>query len=83
MSIKPSQGLSAEYASKRLLEEGPNDLAQSQRRTLRDISVEVLREPMFFLLIIAGAIYFLMGDIKDAVTLMAFVVIIIAITIFQ
>ncbi len=41
---------------------GPNELCVSPRRTVRDIAWEVVREPMFLLLLGAGAIGLAMGD---------------------
>lgn len=76
-------GLSPEIALQRLHEDGPNELGVSQRRTLRDIIVDVMREPMFLLLIGAGALYLLMGDAHEAMILLGFVSIIITITILQ
>ena len=76
-------GLDSDSALKRLREEGPNELGISQRRTLPDILIEVLREPMFLLLLGAGAIYFAMGDSGEALILLAFVFIIMGITAFQ
>ncbi|MCE2860436.1 MAG: cation-translocating P-type ATPase [Oxalobacteraceae bacterium] len=77
------RGLDADLARKRLDEEGPNELGLSQRRTLRDILLDVLREPMFLLLLGAGAIYFAMGDSHEALILLAFVFIIMGMTAFQ
>ncbi len=76
-------GLDTQTALRRLREEGPNELGISQRRTLPDILIEVLREPMFLLLLGAGAIYFAMGDSGEALILMTFVFIIMGITAFQ
>jgi Ca2+-transporting ATPase len=77
------RGLDADVAQRRLHEEGPNELGLSQRRTLRDILFEVFREPMFLLLLGAGAIYLAMGDSGEALILLAFVFIIMGMTIFQ
>jgi len=76
-------GLSAGEAARRLLDQGPNDLGLSQRRTLRDIAWEVLREPMFLLLLGAGAIYLVMGDAHEALVLLGFVVLIMGVTVLQ
>ncbi len=76
-------GLSAQIAAQRLLSEGPNELGVSQRRALAEIVLEVLREPMFLLLLAAGGIYLLMGDRSEALTLLGFVVVIIGITVLQ
>lgn len=77
------RGLDPALASARLRDEGPNELGQSQRRTLRDIAWEVLREPMFGLLLGAGAIYLAMGDRREALILLGFVFIIMGITALQ
>lgn len=54
-------GLDPALAAARLRDEGPNELGLSQRRTPRDIAWEVMREPMFGLLLGAGAIYLAMA----------------------
>ena len=77
------RGLDNQFARRRLHEEGPNELGMSQRRTLLDILLEVLREPMFLLLLGAGAIYFAMGDSHEALILLTFVFIIMGMTAFQ
>lgn len=77
------QGLTAQAAALRLEEDGPNELGTDQRRTLLDIAGEVIREPMFLLLLGAGAIYLAMGDTHEAFILLGFVVIIMAVTILQ
>ena len=76
-------GLDPSLAAARLRDEGPNELGLSQRRTLRDIAWEVLREPMFGLLLGAGAIYLAMGDTREALILLGFVFIIMGITALQ
>ncbi len=83
MSTQPTQGLDQATAAQRLREEGPNELGVSQRRTLRDIAWEVVREPMFLLLLGAGTIYLVMGDTREALILLGFVMIIMAITALQ
>jgi P-type Ca2+ transporter type 2C len=76
-------GLSHEAAAARLAAEGPNELGADQRRTLLAIAGEVAREPMFLLLLGAGAIYLAMGDAHEAAILLGFVVIIMVVTILQ
>jgi P-type Ca2+ transporter type 2C len=83
MTASLPRGLDADLARKRLHEEGPNELGLSQRRTVLDILLEVLREPMFLLLLGAGAIYFAMGDSQEALILLTFVFIIMGMTAFQ
>lgn len=79
----PSTGLDPAVAAQRLREESPNELGISQRRTLRDMAWDVVREPMFLLLLGAGGIYLAMGDAHEALILLGFVVIIMTITVLQ
>jgi Ca2+-transporting ATPase len=77
------EGLSREQAAARLLRDGPNALEVQQERTLLILLIEVLREPMFLLLIVAGGLYLVMGDLNEALILVGFVVIIIGVTVLQ
>ena len=79
----PLLGLSDENAAKRLLEEGSNDFGLRQRRTLMAVIRDVLFEPMFLLLLAAGAIYLLTGDPNEAMVLLGFVLVIMGMTVFQ
>ena len=76
-------GLSAEEAARRLLAHGPNDTGQNQTRTLPGIVRDVLREPMFLLLLGAGTVYLAMGDTHEALVLLGFVVLIMGLTVLQ
>lgn len=76
-------GLSPLDATERLRLEGPNELVSPLNRSLHDIALEVLREPMFLLLIAGGAIYLLLGDIHEALVLLSSVSVILIITIYQ
>src|ERR1044071_3485114 len=78
-----STGLSSAEVQARLEEEGYNELPSSgQRRTL-DIAIEVVREPMFLLLIASAAVYLALGNLREALVLAVSVLVIIGITIFQ
>ena len=76
-------GLSQAKAQALLRTEGPNELPATSQRNIRTIALEVLREPMFLLLVSAGAIYLLLGDASDALMLLGFVFVIMGITIYQ
>jgi len=76
-------GLSEEEARARLHREGYNELPQHRRRTLPRIILEVMREPMFQLLIAAGVIYLALGDLGEALMLLGFVAITVTISIVQ
>jgi len=77
------QGLTASEAQARLKAEGFNELPRSGRRTILRLVLEVLREPMLLLLLAGGLIYFVLGDLGEAVLLLAFASISIVITIVQ
>jgi len=66
-------GLTGREAAERLAADGPNELPGGKRRSILSVVLDVLREPMLVLLLAAGAIYLLLGDIHDALILLAFV----------
>ena len=76
-------GLSASQARDRLAEGGANELPRPNRRTPLRITLEVLREPMFAMLLAAGVIYLLLGDRTEALILLGFAGLSILITIVQ
>lgn len=76
-------GLAPGEAADRLRRDGPNELGASRRRTLAGIAGEVVREPMFLLLLGAGGLYAVMGELQEALVLLGFVVIIMAVTVLQ
>lgn len=80
---KPPRGLSHADAARRLKEEGANILPSEKPRNVVVIAVEVVREPMFLLLLAAVGIYFLLGDLAEALSLLAAVFGIIGITFYQ
>ena len=75
--------LSDTEAAARLQRDGYNELPSAQPRSLVAIAVEVVREPMFLLLIASGAVYLLLGDPEEAVALLAAVFLVIGITLYQ
>jgi Ca2+-transporting ATPase len=77
------KGLSDAEASQRLRTEGYNELPQARQRTIPRIAIEILKEPMFGLLIGSGAIYFLLGDLEEALLLLIFATISVGIAIVQ
>ena len=77
------QGLSEAQATARLAEEGPNELPSSRRRGTLAIAFEVVKEPMFLLLVACGVVYLLLGEPKEALMLLGFVFVIMGITIVQ
>jgi Ca2+-transporting ATPase len=76
-------GLSGAEAARRLAADGPNALPGGQRRTLMAIAGETLREPMFLLLLVAGTLYLVFGDLEEGLSLFAFVVVTLGLTLYQ
>ena len=77
------EGLSAAVAAERLRLEGPNELPAAKPKSLFKIAADVLREPMLLLLVAAGAVYLLLGDVEEAMALAASVLVVIGITLYQ
>ena len=82
-SFAPIHGLSEAEAQARLKTEGYNELPRSDRRTPFRIVIEVLREPMLALLIGGGAVYLALGDLQEALILLAFAMMSVVITVVQ
>ena len=76
-------GLSEAEARARLAREGRNELPSARPRSLFAIAAGVFREPMFLLLVACGAVYLLLGDVHEALMLLAFVFIVMGITLAQ
>ncbi len=76
-------GLSAAVAADRLKRDGYNELPSPDRRGFSRIVWEVMRQPMFALLIGGGIVYLLLGDRIEAVLLLAFACLSVLITIVQ
>ncbi len=83
MNVENLQGLSHEEAALRLQRDGPNQLPKANRRNLLRIFLDVLREPMFALLLGGGLIYWLLGDTTEALLLLVFASISVSITLVQ
>lgn len=78
-----SGGLSSAEAASLLKQYGPNLLPGSRPKTFFSIVIGVVREPMFLMLLAAGTIYLVLGDRAEALFLLAFVFIVIGITLVQ
>ena len=76
-------GLNSSEAEGRLKREGYNELPKAGRRSYLRIVRDVLREPMFILLLVASGLYLILGDLKEAIALVLFAVASIVITVVQ
>ena len=75
--------LSEIKAQKKLESLGYNELPTSRSKNILKIALEVVKEPMFILLIICGSIYFVLGDYSEGGILLSWVFIIILMTFYQ
>ena len=76
-------GLSDAEAKHRLAEFGPNALSGSEHKPLHRIVFKVLAEPMFLMLLVAGALYLALGDRAEAAFLLGMIFAVIGLTLFQ
>jgi Ca2+-transporting ATPase len=85
MSTPPidDPGLSAAEAAHRLAEDGPNALPGDGGRRWYHIVRETVRDPMFSLLLAAAALYLLLGDLQESLSLALMVLVVIGLTLYQ
>ena len=79
----PNPGLSEAEAARRLAAEGPNTLPHGHRRGLWRILREVFSEPLIDLLVLAALLYLVLGELRDGLLLVASVLVIIGIDLYQ
>lgn len=77
------EGLTSAEAARRLAAEGRNVLASTPHRGALGALWEVLREPMFLLLLAGVVIYLLLGDTREALILAVSMAVMIVITVAQ
>lgn len=82
-SVENIKGISEKEAAKRLREEGYNELSFQRKRHAITIFIHVILEPMLLLLIGAGLIYLFIGNERDALMLLFFVIVVVGITFYQ
>ena len=80
--IEP-QGLRREEALERLAQHGPNELPAAHQRSLQRRLLDLLRQPMFALLVAATLLYLLLGDLTEGLTLAVFVLAVLVLTFWQ
>lgn len=81
--VKLIKGLSENEVKEKLSKEGYNELPSSKRKNIFTIIFEVMKEPMFLLLVACGVLYCILGDLQEALMLLGFVGVIIGITVYQ
>ena len=76
-------GLSDYEAKERLQKYGFNELETEKKHTFLGVIKEVMTEPMFIFLLVCGIVYFLIGDINEGLMILASVIFMIGLTIYQ
>jgi P-type Ca2+ transporter type 2C len=76
-------GLTTAEAAARLKTDGPNALPHAKPRSLVQVILNVLREPMLALLLAGGVVYLALGSRAEAIILLAFACMSITITVVQ
>ena len=82
-NINDLQGMTDQEVMEHLALDGYNELPHTKKRTVFHILFEVIREPMFLLLIACGVLYMILGDVEEAIMLLGFVFVVIGITLYQ
>ncbi len=62
---------------------GLNELAYSKQKSIIKIFVEIMREPMFILLVSSATLYIFLGEYKEGLILLSATILVIFITFFQ
>ena len=81
--LNTAQGLTTAQAQVRLAADGPNEVAQATRRSVWRRLADMLRQPMFALLVAAALLYMLLGDLTEGLTLSVFVLAVLVLSFYQ
>jgi Ca2+-transporting ATPase len=80
---KQWRGLTDSEARDRLRRYGPNTLPLAHKQTLFSIAFATLKEPMLVLLLSTGVVYLVVGDLREAVAILASIFLVIGISVVQ
>jgi len=76
-------GITSREAAEKQKQFGYNELPSAKPKNLFTIAKEVMKEPMFLLLIGCGSLYMILGDYKEGAVLLSTILVIISITFYQ
>ncbi len=76
-------GLTTEEAQARQQQYGKNELIAQKRQNFFQKVLQIIFEPMFLLLLVAAVIYFILGEPRDGLVMLVFVIVIISIDVIQ
>jgi Ca2+-transporting ATPase len=77
------KGLTKKEVAEKLEKEGYNELPSSKPKSVFRIAFEVVKEPMFLLLVACGTLYLILGDIQEGLMLLGFVFVVMGIEFYQ
>jgi len=80
---KPLTGLTEQEVLDRQTRNGYNELEQKKSRHFLDLIKDIVKEPMFMLLVACGALYLVLGDVQEGIMLLGFVFFIMGIEYYQ
>ena len=83
MSAPRLNGLDEREAERRLAEYGPNIIQPERSRSTVQIILGTLHEPMFLFLIVAAAIYLVVGGLGEGIFLLIGAIVSIGLVVFQ
>jgi P-type Ca2+ transporter type 2C len=83
LSEPEANGLPSATAIARLKRDGYNELPSSGSRSLLAIAWDIVQDPIFLLLVGGGIIYWVLGDLQEALILLGFVFFIMGIGLYQ
>jgi Ca2+-transporting ATPase len=79
----PHDGLTSDEARRRLAAHGPNALADRDRHSFLQTLRGIATEPMFLLLVLAAALYLVLGDLGEGLLLAFFALVTVGLVVFQ
>ncbi|NEV93845.1 cation-transporting P-type ATPase [Psychroflexus sp. YR1-1] len=69
-STSPDQGLSSGDARKKLKEHGRNELEEQEQRSIWEIILSQINNPVIYLLTVASVVAFIFGDTPEAIAIL-------------
>ena len=76
-------GLSDEEVSQSRMQNGTNSLQHQEKNQLLISLLDIVKEPMFLLLVAAASIYFITGDYGDGIFMSLAIVLVTSISLYQ
>jgi len=83
LDTDPNNGISTKEAEQRLKKFGENKLVEEEEEGFIDVLKEAMTEPMILLLLSVGVLYSIWGNLLDAVTIFAIIVILVLVEVYN